>query len=125
MLLDVIELPRRANNPGGALFGDRPTDRNRMVNPVDDRLVRNLADRCSLSRGQKLSALQSVERITDLVQTAHAVGADKGRCSALASSQGARSQISRSSLVVKITGIAFGWIGSTTAFGEVVRKPYT
>jgi hypothetical protein len=29
----------------------------------------------------------------------------------------------RSSSVVEITGIAFGWIGSTTAFGEVVRKP--
>jgi len=26
---------------------------------------------------------------------------------------------------VKITGIAFGWMGSTTAFGAVVRKPYT
>jgi len=24
---------------------------------------------------------------------------------------------------VRITGIAFGWIGSTTAFGAVVRKP--
>jgi hypothetical protein len=25
--------------------------------------------------------------------------------------------------VVRITGIAFGWIGSTIAFGDVVRKP--
>jgi hypothetical protein len=25
--------------------------------------------------------------------------------------------------VVRITGMAFGWIGSTTAFGEVVRNP--
>lgn len=25
--------------------------------------------------------------------------------------------------VVRITGIAFGWIGATTAFGVVVRKP--
>jgi hypothetical protein len=25
----------------------------------------------------------------------------------------------------RITGIALGWIGSTTAFGAVVRKPYT
>src|SRR6202000_3115571 len=46
-----------------------------------------------------------------------------GRCNALASSHGARSQTSRSSSVVRITGIAFGWIGSTTAFGAVVRKP--
>ncbi len=28
-------------------------------------------------------------------------------------------------LVVKITGMAFWWIGSTTALGAVVRKPYT
>jgi hypothetical protein len=35
----------------------------------------------------------------------------------------ARIQTSRSSSVVKITGIAFGWIGSTMAFGDVVRKP--
>jgi len=27
-------------------------------------------------------------------------------------------------LVVKITGMAFWWIGSTTALGAVVRKPY-
>jgi hypothetical protein len=46
-----------------------------------------------------------------------------GRCSAFASSQGARIQTSCSSSVVKITGRALGWIGSTTAFGEVVRKP--
>jgi hypothetical protein len=36
---------------------------------------------------------------------------------------GARIHTSRSSPLVKITGIAFGWIGSTTAFGVVVRKP--
>jgi len=47
----------------------------------------------------------------------------KGRCNAFASSQGARIQTSHSSGVVKITGIAFGWIGSTIAFGAVVRKP--
>jgi hypothetical protein len=44
-------------------------------------------------------------------------------CSAFASSHGARIQISRSSSVVNITGMAFGWIGSTTAFGAVVRSP--
>ncbi len=48
-----------------------------------------------------------------------------GRCSDFASSHGARSHTSHSSLVVKITGIALGWIGSTTAFGAVVRKPWT
>ncbi len=48
---------------------------------------------------------------------------DNGRCSALASFHGARIHTSRSSSVVRIKGIAFGWIGSTMAFGEVVRKP--
>jgi hypothetical protein len=46
-----------------------------------------------------------------------------GRCSAFASSQGARIHTSHSSGVVSITGIAFGWIGRTTVFGAVVRKP--
>jgi hypothetical protein len=36
----------------------------------------------------------------------------EGRCSAFASSHGARIQTSRSSSVVKNTGIAFGWIGA-------------
>jgi hypothetical protein len=44
-------------------------------------------------------------------------------CSARASSHGARIQTSRSSSVVSITGMALGWIGSTMAFGAVVRKP--
>jgi hypothetical protein len=48
-----------------------------------------------------------------------------GRCSALASSHGARIQTSRSSSVVKITGITLEWIGSTIAFGDVVRNPWT
>jgi hypothetical protein len=26
--------------------------------------------------------------------------------------------------VVRITGIAFGWIGATAAFGGVVKNPY-
>jgi hypothetical protein len=47
----------------------------------------------------------------------------EGRRNTFASSHGARIQTSRSSSVVRITGIAFGWIGSTIAFGEVLRKP--
>jgi hypothetical protein len=35
----------------------------------------------------------------------------------------ARIHTSRSSSVVRITGMAFGWIASTAAFGDVVRKP--
>jgi hypothetical protein len=41
---------------------------------------------------------------------------------AFASSHGARIQTSHSSGVVRITGIAFGWIGSTIAFGAVVTR---
>jgi hypothetical protein len=49
-----------------------------------------------------------------------------GRCNAFASSHGARIQTSRSSPVVRITGIALGWIGSTTAFGEIdLMRPCT
>src|SRR3984893_5382617 len=48
----------------------------------------------------------------------------EGRCSALASSHGARIQTSRSSWVVRITGIAFGWIGSTIAFGSRSRQQW-
>jgi hypothetical protein len=44
------------------------------------------------------------------------------RCSSLASSHAARIQTSRSS-VIRMTGMAFGWIGSTKALGDVVRKP--
>jgi len=36
----------------------------------------------------------------------------------------ARIHTSRSSPVVRIPGIAFGWIGSTTAFGDVVKQRF-
>jgi hypothetical protein len=45
-----------------------------------------------------------------------------GRCNAFASSHGAHIHTSRSSSVVRITGMAFGWIGSTMAFGEVSAR---
>ena len=35
----------------------------------------------------------------------------------------ARIQTYRSSSFSRITGMALGWIGSTTVFGDVVRKP--
>ena len=53
------------------------------------------------------------------------VSSGSGRCSAFASSRGARIQTSRSSSVVRITGIAFGWIGSTIALDDAVKKPST
>ena len=55
----------------------------------------------------------------------HKVRVRQRPCSALASSHGARIHTSRSSSVVKITGMSFWWIGSTTALCAVVRKPYT
>lgn len=49
----------------------------------------------------------------------------RGRCSDFASSQGARSQTSYSFAVARITGIALGWTGLTSAFGSQVRNPKT
>src|ERR1700682_993832 len=45
-----------------------------------------------------------------------------GRCSFKASSGGAVIQASTSSGIVRITGIAFGWMAPTSAFGSVVRN---
>ena len=45
-----------------------------------------------------------------------------GRCSFRASSGDAVIQVSTSSRVVSTTGIAFGWIAPTSAFGSVVRN---
>jgi|SRR5450631_611300 len=83
--------------------------------------MRSKADRDRLSRSCRC-------RVVLLVGTPrndHQVSIGQGRCNAFDSSQGARIQTSHSSLVVRITGIAFGWIGSTIAFGVVVRKPPT
>src|SRR6202022_1918792 len=45
-----------------------------------------------------------------------------GRCSFSAASGGAVIQVSTSSGVVRITGIALGWMAPTSAFGSVVRN---
>lgn len=45
-----------------------------------------------------------------------------GRCSASASTGSAVNHVSISADVVRITGIAFGWITPTSAFGSQVRK---
>lgn len=47
-----------------------------------------------------------------------------GRCSSGASSAGAVIQASTSSGIVRITGIAFGWMVRTSVFGSVVRMAY-
>lgn len=52
-------------------------------------------------------------------------GLVRGRCSDFASSQGARSQTSYSSAVIRITGMAWGWTRLTSAFGSQVRKAKT
>ena len=47
---------------------------------------------------------------------------ESGRCSFKTSSGGAVIQVSTSSDVVRITGIALGWMVPTSALGSVVRK---
>jgi len=49
----------------------------------------------------------------------------RGRCSFKACSIGAVNQVSICSAVVRITGMALGWIGATSAFASVVKKPYS
>lgn len=51
------------------------------------------------------------------------VPSGKGRCNLSISSSGAVIHISTSSGVVRITGIASGWIAPTTSFASVVKKP--
>ncbi len=46
-----------------------------------------------------------------------------GRCSSSASGVSALSHRSTSAEVVRMTGMAFGWIGATIALASVVRKP--
>jgi hypothetical protein len=74
---------------------------------------------------EKISDAQAAARSSLSAPRATILSASSGngRCTAFASSLGARIQASRSSSVVKITGIALGWIGSPIAFGAVVRKP--
>src|SRR5207302_4767373 len=50
---------------------------------------------------------------------------ESGRCNFKTSSGGAVIQVSTSSGVVRITGIAFGWTAPTSAFGSVVRNANT
>ena len=78
--------------------------------PVKPSISRHRNLRCRLS---SLSA----PRITIF-----SASSGSGRCSTFASSQGARIQTSRSSSVVRITGIAFGWIGSTTGLCLILRQ---
>jgi hypothetical protein len=67
--------------------------------------------------GHAVDALSSLSAPRATIRKA---SSGNGRCSAFASSHGARIQTSRSSSVVRITGIALGCIGSTTAFGDGV-----
>ena len=54
--------------------------------------------------------------------TIRSVPSGSGRCSFRASSGEAVIQDSTSSGVVRITGIALGWMAPTSAFGSVVRN---
>ncbi len=55
--------------------------------------------------------------------TTRKVPSGSGRCNLAASAHGAVIQASISVGVVRITGMAFGGIRPTVAFGSVVRKP--
>jgi hypothetical protein len=57
--------------------------------------------------------------------TTRSAWSGSGRCSSRALGASANNHKSTSAGVVRVTGIAFGWIGATTAFGSVVRKPKT
>src|SRR6516225_8736781 len=61
--------------------------------------------------------------LSSLRMTILSASSGSGRCSALASSQGARIQTSCSSAVVRITGIAFGWIAEERPI-LVHREPH-
>jgi hypothetical protein len=52
--------------------------------------------------------------------TIWSVSSGNGRCSFSASSGAAVIQVSTSDAVVRITGIAFGWMAPTSTFGAVV-----
>ena len=77
--------------------------------------VVHLRNRNQAEVGHAAAARSSLSAPRMTIQSASS-GTD--RCNALASSHGARIQTSRSSSVVRITGMPFRWIGSTTAFGE-------
>jgi hypothetical protein len=87
--------------------------------PAPKVLRRELASFCSNSR--RSSSLQNLTPPPDLPLPAPRItilsaSSGNGRRSAFASSQGARIQTSGSSSAVRITGIAFGWIGLAMAF---------
>jgi hypothetical protein len=78
----------------------------------------------TISRGpmRVLYAETATSSLASRLATINNLLSGSGRCSAFASSHGARIQTSRSSSVVRITGMALGCIGWTTAFGAVVGK---
>ena len=55
--------------------------------------------------------------------TTRSASSGSGLCNSSALGASANSHKSTSAGVVRMTGIAFGWIGATTAFASVVRKP--
>src|SRR3984885_3166170 len=66
--------------------------------------------------------MQQLDPPSPLVPRCAARRPQEGRCRLLASSTGAVIQVSTSSGVVRMTGIAFGWIAPTSAFGSVVKN---
>ena len=74
-----------------------------------------------LARGR--DAQRHVRSALSPLATIRSASSDKGRCSASASGVSPESHRSPSAGDVRMTGMAFGWIGATIALASVVRKP--
>src|SRR5829696_83469 len=126
-LLTILRADQKATRPrvrrasrGAPKLTTSPGDESASAKKLrKDHLARGGATRPAMAsfHAAVLSSL-SAPRATILIASS-----GNGRCSVLASSHGARTQTSHSSSVIRMIGMAFGWIGSTTAFGDVVRKP--
>ena len=93
------------------------TSVSRMLRAVSGR--RSCGGRADLEASKQLRAAD----LLSPVATIRSSPSGRGRCSFSASSASAPSQASTSAGVVRITGIAFGWIGATIALASVVRNP--
>ena len=91
-----------------------------IVNEISQGMLLGLIAARAMAVGFELPAYSDAATFFQLI--AGDGRSDPAPRSAFASSHGARIHRSRSSSVVRITGMAFGWIGSTTAFGDVAAR---
>ncbi len=86
---------------------------------------RSLVDHPARLRGAVPASSQaqmSADPLFSPLATIRSAWVGRGRCSASASSAGAVSHASHSSGVVRMTGMAFGWIGATTWLRAQVKN---